>query len=67
MKPVKLMRPDPDKTRPVNNTELIVRTDPVNKIKSDPDELKQWYRWIRYGIGEYKLKRYRWIKYGIGE
>ena len=39
MRPVKLMRPDLDKTRPVNNTELIVRTDPVNKIKSDPGEL----------------------------
>ena len=33
------MKPDVDKARPVNKTELIVRTDPVNKIKSDPGEL----------------------------
>ena len=52
MRPVKLMKPDVDKMRPVNNTELIVRTDPVSKIKSDPDELKQWYRWSRYGTSE---------------
>ena len=38
MKPVIVMRPDLDKTRPVNNTELTVRTDPVNKVKSAPDE-----------------------------
>ena len=38
MRPVKLVRPDLDKTRPVNNTGLIVRTGPVNKIKSGPDE-----------------------------
>ena len=47
MRPVKLMRPDLDKTRPVNNTELTVRTDPVNKIKSDPVELKPWYRSLK--------------------
>ena len=41
MRPVKWVKPDVDKKRPVNNTELMIKTDPVNKIKSDPDELKQ--------------------------
>ena len=33
MKPVKPMRPDLGKARPVNNSELIVRTGPVNKLR----------------------------------
>ena len=32
------MRPDPEKAGPVNDTEPIIKTGPVNKIGPGPDE-----------------------------